>query len=105
MQSLFGSLVAVAFLAGCGGTGGGEISVVNSGTYEATIAEVTPEEEEMHVKLAGGQELKLHFIEVTTLTKNDETVEFSALEKGQKVSVKIRRVGNRLDPLAVKILE
>jgi cold shock CspA family protein len=39
------------------------------------------------------------------LTKGGESADFSALEKGQKVEVEVEKVGKRLDPISVKIME
>ena len=82
----------------------GEHAVVESGTYTGTITEVNAEEDEIYVD-AEGTELELYFIEETKLTKGGETVDFSALEKGQKVRVEVEKVGKRLDPMSVEILE
>jgi hypothetical protein len=93
---------------GCDKPSGDEASeehaVVESGTYEGTIKEVNPPEEEIYVE-SDGKVLELYFTEETTLTQNGETVEFSALEKDQRVEVQIEKVGQRLDPVSVKILE
>ncbi|MGM0556776.1 MAG: hypothetical protein ACQEVA_10400 [Myxococcota bacterium] len=100
------SFGAVAFV-GCEKDGGGEEgehAVVESGTYTGTIAEVNADEKEIYVN-ADGKELELYFIDETELTRDGETVEFSTLEKGQKVEVEIKKVGKRLDPLTVKIVE
>ena len=99
--------VAGIGLAGCEKQSGGESeehAVVESGTYQGTIAKVNADEDEIYVE-ADGKELELYFIEETKLTKGGESVEFSALEKGQKVEVEVKKVGKRLDPMSVKILE
>ena len=100
-------MFATSFMVGCekgGGEEGGEQAVVESGTYEGTIKEVNPEEREIYVD-SNGKELELYFIDETKLTKGGETAEFSALEKGQKVKVEVKKVGKRLDPLSVQIVE
>lgn len=102
---LFGS----AALVGCdsnkgGGEEHGEHAVVESGTYTGTIKEVNADEKEIYVD-SDGKELELYFIEETTLTKDGEPAEFSALKKGQKVELEVKKVGKRLDPLSVKIIE
>jgi hypothetical protein len=81
-----------------------EEAVVESGTYEGTIAKVNPEEKEIYVD-SQGRELELYFTETTTLTQGDKPAEFSALKKGQKVKVVVKKVGQRLDPVSVTILE
>lgn len=79
--------------------------VVESGTYQGTIQEVEPEKTEIYVKTDEGQVLELYFTETTTLTRNGETVPFEQLEEGGKVEVEVEKVGQRLDPVAVRILE
>ena len=102
------SLLGAVAVSGCDSGGQEqkeeEHAVVESGTYTGTVAEVKPEESEIYVN-SNGKELELYFIEETKLTKDGEPVEFSALEKGQKVEVKVEKVGKRLDPVSVKILE
>lgn len=81
-----------------------EHAVVESGTYTGTVEKVKPSEDEIYVD-SEGKELELYFIDKTELTRNGEEVPFSTLEKGQKVEVEVKKVGKRLDPLSVKILE
>lgn len=94
-------LLMVPFLYSCEeGT-----DVVESGTYQGTIDEVEPEATEIYVKTADDQRLELYFTETTTLTRNGETVPFEQLQEGQQVEVEVEKVGQRLEPLAVRILE
>lgn len=96
------SLASLLFvLVACGES----TDVVESGTYEGKIKKVEAEKSEIYVETSEGQTLELYFIDETELTKGGETVDFSILEKGQKVEVKVEKVGKRLDPLTVKILE
>jgi hypothetical protein len=113
MKQIFRLILSVFLIAGVSTTLLGcdknkeseeEHSVVESGTYTGTVKEVVPEENEIYVT-AEGKELELYFIEKTKLTREGEKVEFSALEKGQKVEVELKKVGKRLDPLSVKILD
>ena len=96
--------LAIFGLSACGGSGN-ETDVVESGTYEGTVDKVVPEEEEIYVETADNKRLELYFTETTELTQNGEPVEFSALEQGQQVEVTVEKVGQRLDPVTVKILE
>ena len=99
-------IVAVFFALAAGFTScGGNTSVVDSGTYQGTIKEVVPEETEIYVTTEDDKTLELYFTDQTTLTRNGETVEFSELQAGQKVEVEVEKVGQRLDPKSVKILE
>lgn len=97
------SLFAImAFAAACGG---GSTDVVESGTYEGTIQEVNPDESEIYVETSDNGTLELYFIEETQLTKNGQEVPFDSLEQDQQVQVQVERVGQRLDPLTVEIIE
>ncbi len=93
--------IAILFVA-CGGEG---TNVVDSGTYTGTVDEVVPEESEIYVRTEEGKKLELYFIEKTVLTHQGDTVDFSALKKGQRVEVTVEKVGKQLDPLNVRILE
>lgn len=84
---------------------GEKTDVVESGTYLGTIQEVEPEKTEIYVETSDGKTLELYFTETTTLTRNGEMVEFSALEEGQNVEVEVEKTGQRLDPISVTILE
>jgi hypothetical protein len=84
---------------------GESTDVVESGTYEGKVKKVEAEKTEIYVETSDNKTLELYFTDETELTKDGETVEFSALEKGQKVEVKVEKVGKRLDPVTVKILK
>ncbi|TDN87263.1 hypothetical protein DET49_113124 [Salegentibacter sp. 24] len=89
------------FMVSCGES----TDVVESGTYQGTIKEVEPSKDEIYVTTEDNKTLELYFKEDTELTRDGSPVEFSALEKGQKVEVEVEKVGKRLDPISVKILE
>lgn len=98
-----GSLAVVLMLVvACGGE---STDVVESGTYEGTIQEVNAEESEIYVKTADNKTLELYFIEETKLVKDTTAVPFDSLATGQKVRVEVEKVGKRLDPLRVEILQ
>lgn len=84
---------------------GEKTDVVESGTYQGTVEEVEADKTEIYVKTADDRLLELYFTESTTLTKNGQTVDFAELVEGQKVEVEVKKEGNRLDPVSVKILE
>ncbi len=101
--SKLGSLAIVLMLvAACGGE---STDVVDSGTYEGTIQEVNAEESEIYVNISDEQTLELYFIDETELVKDTTSVPFDSLATGQKVRVEVEKVGQRLDPLRVEILE
>ncbi len=99
---LIGIIAVVAlFFTACGES----TDVVESGTYMGTIKEVEPEKTEIYVSTDDDKTLELYFTDQTMLTRNGQTVEFSELEEGQKVEVEVEKVGKRLDPISVTILE
>lgn len=84
---------------------GEKTDVVDSGTYQGTIQEVELDKTEIYVKTGDDKLLELYFTESTTLTRNGQTVAFTELAEGQKVEVEVKREGQRLDPVSVKILD
>jgi uncharacterized cupredoxin-like copper-binding protein len=91
----------IFFVASCGE----KTAVVDSGVYQGTVQEVEAAKTEIYVKTTDDKLLELYFTESTTLTKNGQPAEFSTLAEGQKVEVEVRKEGQRLDPVSVKILE
>jgi hypothetical protein len=106
MKSLITKLGSFAlllvFMVACGGD---STETVESGTYEGTIQEVNAEESEIYVNISDEQTLELYFIDETELVKDTTAVPFDSLATGQKVRVEVEKVGQRLDPLRVEILE
>ncbi len=101
-KSIFSLAIFVTFfLFSCGQS----TSVVDSGTYSGTISEVEPEKTEIYVETEDGKILELYFTDATTLTKDGVEAEFSELEEGQSVEVEVEKIGKRLDPIAVRIME
>lgn len=96
------ALVAAApFFYGCEE----KTDVVESGTYQGVVHEIEAEKTEIYVKTDDDKMLELYFTENTTLTHGGETVPFEHLKEGGRVEVQVEKVGNRLDPVAVRILE
>ncbi|WP_445664440.1 hypothetical protein [Fodinibius sp. AD559] len=106
MKSLITKLgsfaIVLMLVVACGGE---STDVVESGIYEGTIQEVNAEESEIYVKTADDKTLELYFIEETELVKDTTAVPFDSLATGQNVRVEVEKVGQRLDPLRVEILE
>jgi len=100
--SLFSAALVAVLMISCGGD---KTDVVDSGVYQGTVEEVEADKTEIYVKTGDDKLLELYFTEATTLTKNGQTVEFTELAEGQKVEVEVKKVGQRLDPVSVKILE
>lgn len=82
-----------------------DVEVVPSGTYSGSITEVEADKDEIYVLLEDGKKIELYFTEDTELMEGNSTAPFSTLEEGQKVEVTVEKVGQRLDPIKVVILE
>jgi hypothetical protein len=81
-------------------------SVVDSGTYTGEIVEVEADKDEIYVELEDGKTIELYFTPDTQLmNKEDKAVKFDQLDEGQKVEVTVTKIGQRLDPEVVKIME
>lgn len=78
--------------------------VVASGTYRGTAMRVDQDEKEIYVKTDDGKILELYLKDDTKIMKGGENVEFSKVEKGQSLQVKVEKIGNHLKPLEVVIL-
>lgn len=79
--------------------------VVPSGTYTGTADKVDPDEKEVYVKTNDGKMLELYFTEQTKLTQQGQPASFDALKEGQNLEVTVEKKGNRLEPMAVNIVE
>lgn len=91
-------------LVGCGG-GEEETVAVESGTYEGTISEVVPEEREIYVDVPNTGTLELYFTDSTEVMQGGQPASFDQLSTDQPVSVTVEKIGQRLNPIAVEILE
>lgn len=96
------AFLTAGLLVGCGGE---DTTVVDSGTYEGTISEVNPEETEIYVDVPDTGTLELYFTDTTRVLRDTMEASFEDLETGQEVAVEVERVGQRLDPITVTILE
>jgi uncharacterized lipoprotein YehR (DUF1307 family) len=83
----------------------GDTDVVETGTYQGTIDTIKPEEEEIYVSLDNGKRIELYFTKETQVMQDTTELEFNALSKNQRVQVEVEKVGKRLDPIMVKILD
>lgn len=79
--------------------------VVESGTYQGTVKEVEADKTEIYVTTDDNKTLELYFTDNTSLTRDGVEVDFSELVEGQKVEVEVEKVGQRLDPISVIIME
>jgi hypothetical protein len=73
-------------------------------TIEGLVDKVVPEKTEIYV-LADGKRHEFYFTDKTELTQAGQKVAFTVLKKSQKVKVTADKVGKRLDPLKVEVLE
>lgn len=79
--------------------------VVESGTYTGEIIEVEADKDEIYVKTEDGKTLELYFTQDTKLTQGGDVAQFSILKEGQSVEVEVEKVGKRLDPISVNVLD
>jgi len=96
-------LVAIS-LTGCGNAEH-ESDVVESGMYTGTLMEVVPEEDEIYVETSDGKTIELYFKEDTQLVNAEgESISFGELSTGDRVEVEVEQVGQRNDPVLVRLL-
>ena len=100
LVKIFSAFLMLFFFASCEST-----DAVESGTYTGTVDEVEAAKTEIYVKTDDGKTLELYFTDETSLTMNGEAIDFSTLEEGMAVEVEVEKVGKRLDPISVKIME
>ncbi len=73
---------------------------------EGKIDHVVGSEKEIYViSQDDGKKYEYYFTTKTNVSKNGETGSFSDLKKGLNVKVTANKVGKRLDPVHVEILE
>lgn len=72
-------------------------------TVEGTVSKVVPEKKEIYV-MADGKKHEFYFKENTQLLQNGAAADFNVLKVDQKVKVEAKKVGKRLDPVKVEIL-
>ena len=72
-------------------------------SVEGTISKIVPAKKEIYV-MVDGKKHEFYFKENTELLQNGAPAEFSALKVDQKVKVDAKKVGKRLDPVKVEIL-
>lgn len=71
---------------------------------EGEIVKIVPAKREIYV-LSAEKKHEYYFNDTTTVTKGDSAAQFDDLKTGMKVKVTANKIGKRLDPTAVKILE
>lgn len=79
--------------------------IVETGTYSGTAEEVDKDEKEIYVRTADNKLLELYFTETTSLTHAGAPATFDDLKEGSKVEVNLEKKGNRLEPIAVNIVD
>lgn len=71
---------------------------------EGEIVKVVPAEREIYVE-SGGKKHEYYFNPATKVFRGDKEAAYEDLKKGMKVKVSANKIGKRLDPLEVRILE
>lgn len=73
-------------------------------TFEGQIEKVVAEKTEIYV-IADGKKNELYFTPQTEVVQAGKPAAFAVLRKGMKVKVTADKVGRRLDPRKVEVLE
>ena len=73
-------------------------------TIEGTIDKVVPEKTEIYV-LADGKKHEFYFTPKTEIVKAGKPANFDMLKASGKVKITADKIGKRLDPLKVEILD
>lgn len=101
MKHLILAVLAVSFFAPIVAPAIAEAAQV---TIEGVIDKVVTEKTEIYV-VAGGKKHELYFSKKTEVVKGSAPLTFSDLKVNQKVKVVADKVGRRLDPLRVEIVD
>ena len=79
--------------------------LVPSGTYTGEAMVVDSQQKELYVKLNDTTTIELYFSNDTQIMRNNQQVQFDALQKGQTLEVEVERSGESLKPKTVRIVE
>lgn len=79
--------------------------IVPSGIYTGIAKEVDPDELEIYVQTADGKILELYLTDETKITKKGTPANFSDLKQKGQVEVTVEKIGKKLDPKVINILE
>lgn len=71
---------------------------------EGVIVKVVPSEREIYVE-SEGKKHEYYFNPMTKVVHGNEERKYEDLKKGMRVKVSANKIGKRLDPLEVRILE
>jgi hypothetical protein len=77
---------------------------VPTSEIEGVIAKVVPSEREIYVESAGKKH-EYYFNVNTKVTQGSDEKKYEDLKQGMRVKVSAHRIGKRLDPFEVRILE
>lgn len=76
----------------------------NLSQIEGEIVKVVPSEREIYVE-SGGKKHEYYFNPATKVFRGEKEASYEDLKKGMRVKVSANKIGKRLDPLEVRILE
>lgn len=82
-----------------------DTQLVPTGTYTGIAMIVDSDEREIYVRVNDTTTIELYFSDETQLMRNNQQVEFDALQEGQTVEVEVERSGESLTPKRVRIVE
>lgn len=82
-----------------------DTQLVPTDTYTGIAMIVDSDEREIYVRVNDTTTIELYFSDETQLMRNNQQVEFDALQEGQTVEVEVERSGESLTPKRVRIVE
>lgn len=106
MYSVIRSFAALAFilLVGCPVSFAADVVPPTISEIEGEIVKVVPTKREIYV-LSAEKKHEYYFNDKTAVLKGETAGSFEDLKTGMKVRVTANKIGKRLDPTEVKILE
>ena len=81
------------------------VSFAAPSVVEGKVDKIVEKKTEIYVKDSSGKKHEYYFNKETKVLKGEQTLAFSDLKVGQSVRVTAEKIGKRLDPKQVEILE
>ena len=97
-------LLAISLVVFCGWHAAAVLAAPQENIVDGRIVELVPSKKEIYV-LANGVKNEYYFLPDTKVLQNGAERDFSALMNGARVKVIATKIGKRLDPKEVTILE
>jgi hypothetical protein len=103
MKKIASFLLALSITLACSSAASALTTPPNS-EIEGVIVKVVPSEREIYVE-SEGKKHEYYFNPMTKVVRGNEEKKYEDLQKGMRVKVSANKIGKRLDPFEVRILE